>query len=906
MKRVLTLLLTITTLSFGQSAGQSFGEIHGKLTDHHTGEQIIGANVVLVGTTMGAMTDFSGSFQIKNVPEGSYSVRFSFVGYSAKLVRDVIVKVGTPTRLDVVLRPEVIEGEEVIVEAEVIRNTEAALLQQQRKAPTIRDGISEEQIKRTPDATSGELLRRVTGVSLVDNKFVYVRGTGARYSNALLNGVRLSSTEPDKRSFAFDLIPASFMENVIVTKTFTPDLPGDFSGGLVQLNTVDFPHQSTMRLSSGSSWNTRSTYEEFRSYDGGKTDWLGYDNSHRTLPSGFPETFSGMSQAEKNNWAKSLKNLWSTYPRRAPMNQNYQLSYGNSNAVFDNSFGYVAAMTYRNGFSRTEAERADYDDAGLRYRRKGEIFRSSNVWGSILNFSYGIGSEHKLSSKSTYTQIGEDEIVHLEGFNNLQSNDEILTSMQYVSRSVLSSQVEGEHSFPSIGNAALQWRGSYSAATRNEPDLRKMIYARSTELPDSKYEAQIPYNASSTGSSTRFFSYLKDFNRGFDASISLPVWAGKVKFGGLVNGSRRDFRARNFVYTMPRYNANLTTASIDTLFTEGNIGGARGLQFDEYQDRRNRYNAGQDLYATFAMIDMPVSLVGTDWRFIGGFRVEHSEQALHSGNLQNEDVDVAYKAVDVLPSINATYIIDNVMNLRLAYSRTINRPEFREFAPFAFYDISTELTTYGNPNLKRALVRNYDIRWEMFPGIGEIVSVSYFHKEITDAIEQVVVSTVALAGERTFDNAPTASNYGFELEMRKTLDFVGRYFANFSVSANYTRVYSRVRLGDRARSLQGQSPYTINLGAHFTEPTLGTSFSVMYNKFGERISEVATVYTLDVMEQPRDVVDVTLSQSIFETFELKFAGKDILQREQVFMQGKERVRVNKFGSTYSVGLSVKL
>jgi len=885
---------------------QHSGQISGRITDQTNGEPVVGANVVIVGTPLGTVTDFSGAYVIRNVPEGLHAVRFSYIGYSAKIVNNVRVEAGKTVTVDVVLQPEVLEGEEVVVEAEAVRNTEAALLQQQRKAPTIRDGISEEQIKRTPDATSSELLRRVTGVSIVDNKFVYVRGMSDRYSGAQLNGVRLGSTEPDKKSFTFDLVPANFMGNAIVAKSFTPDLPGDFSGGLVQLNTIDFPKHSMLRVSVGSSWNVQSTHRDFLTYAGGPTDWLGYDNKHRALPSDFPDDFQGLTRDEKNAFARSLDNLWVTRSRRAPLSQNFQLSYGNSTPLLGSSLGYIAALTYRNGFNTTAVERADYDEAGPRYRHSGNIYKSSVVWGGILNLSYQISGQHKITSRSVYTQVGEDEIVRLEGFNHLKQNDEILTSMRYVSRSVLSSQIEGEHYFASLGNLGLQWRGSYGAATREEPDLRRIIYERAIDLPDAQYEAQIPYNTSSQGSSTRFFSNLRDFSRGLEASFSLPIWAGKAKFGGLLNTMKRDFRARNFVYTMPVYNPRLTQSSLDTLFIPEHIGGSNGLQFDEYHDRRNRYDAGQNIYSIFAMFDVPLSFVSMEWRFLGGFRMENSEQMLNSGNLQNEDVRVSYKTVDLLPSIHATYLVTNAMNLRVVYSKTVNRPEFREFAPFAFYDFSTQLTTYGNPDLKRALVDNYDVRWEMFPGIGELISVSYFHKKISNAIEQVVVATVALAGERTYQNAPTATNYGFEIELRKSLGFLGEYLSNISLSANYTRVYSRVDFGGRSRPLQGQSPYMVNLGLYFTEPTLGSSLTVLYNKFGERISEVATVYTLDVKEQPRDVVDVTFTQPLFEHFELKVSGKDILQREQVFMQGAERVRSNKTGSTYSLGLSVKL
>jgi outer membrane receptor protein involved in Fe transport len=592
--------------------------------------------------------------------------------------------------------------------------------------------------------------------------------------------------------------------------------------------------------------------------------------------------------------------------QRASVAPNFLLSYGGSADVLDNPLGYVAAISYRSGYLRTDVKRADYDDAGLRYDYAGRTSTYSVLWGGMASLSYKLGSNHKFSVKSLFNMSGEDEVVELQGFNNLTQNDDILTGFRYVSRSVLSTQVSGDHLIPEAGGLTLNWTGAYSRATRAEPDLRRMIFSKSRELSNAKYEAQIPYNDSSPESASRFYGDLKDYNRSLNLNLSLPVAAVKLKVGGLAMAARRDFSARQFVYTLPVFNPNLSRSALDTLFIPSHIGGANGLQFTESGDRRNRYNAAQDLYAAYAMMDVPFDIAGTTWRVLAGARVENSEQRLNSGNLQNEDVHVVYKKIDVLPSLNLTYLVTETMNLRLAYSHTLNRPEFREFAPFAFYDFGTQLTSYGNPKLQRAFVRNYDVRFEWYPNPGEILSVSYFHKDITDAIEQIVVSTVALAGERTYENVPTASNSGVELEIRKSLGFLGAPFNNFSVLMNYSRIISKVNLVGRTRTLQGQSPYAINLGLYFTEPDLGTSVNLSYNRFGERISEVATVFTLDVKEQPRDVLDVTLAQRLYDVLEVKLSAKDILAQEQRFTQGNELVRSNKRGSTYSVGLSVKL
>ncbi len=888
------------------SASAQSGSLTGKVFDEQTGEELVGANVLILGTTLGARTDVDGRYVVRNIPKGAQSVRISFVGYTARIVTGVEIEEGRTAELNVSLTPTAVEADEVVITAERVRATESALLAERKKAATIGDGISAEQIKRSPDATSGDALKRVVGISVVDNKFVYVRGTSERYNATQLNGVRAASTEPDKKAFAFDLLPANLLEQTIVTKTFTPDLPGDFAGGLVQLNTMDFPVNTTFTASFGSAYNTFTTGRGIETYDGGPTDWLGYDTRHRVLPQNFPAELYNLGQEEKNNLARSLPNLWVKKTRSAPLNPNLHISYGGSVDLFDREFGYVAAFSYRNGYSRAQVRRADYDEAGLRYDYTGQTSTVNVLWGGVLNLSYKLGTNHKVSVKSLFNQASEDEVVSLSGFNNLTQNDDVLTGFRYVARNTFSALLSGEHVLPDLGSLSVDWVASYGRATRSEPDLRRMIYSRSRELAGAHLEAQIPFNDSSPESASRFYSELKDYNRSLALNLTLPVRGAKVKSGAEAVNIRRDFAARQFVYTLPVYNPQLTRSALDTLFIPSHIGGPNGLQFAEYGDRRNRYDAGQTLYATYAMLDLPFELAGTNWRVVGGARLEHSEQRLNSGNLQNEDVRVAYKEVDVLPSLNLTWLATETMNLRFALSRTVNRPEFREFAPFAFYDFSTQLTVYGNPNLKRALVRNYDVRWEWFPNPGELLSVSYFRKEITDAIEQIVVATVALAGERTYANVPSATNYGIELEMRKSLGFIGGVFEDVSVLLNYSRIFSSVRLIDRTRTLQGQSPYVINAGLFLNLPGTGTSINFMYNRFGERISEVATVFTQDVKEQPRDVVDVSITQNIFETFELKFTGRDILEQEQRFTQGDELVRMNKRGASYALGISVKL
>ena len=399
---------------------------------------------------------------------------------------------------------------------------------------------------------------------------------------------------------------------------------------------------------------------------------------------------------------------------------------------------------------------------------------------------------------------------------------------------------------------------------------------------------------------------MNDNILGFASGFTLQISQAKVKFGGAVNTSERDFSARLFAFkTTSRTNYNLLYSALDTLFAPQHIGDG-GFEIDEITNKSDKYDANERLYAGYLMIDVPFK----NLRLIAGARLEDNRQKLNSFDQQDRPVKVDLKNSDILPSVNLTYNLSAATNLRTALSRTVSRPEFRELAPFAFYDFSTVSVVYGNPELKRALVTNFDIRFETFPNAGEILSASIFYKNFTDAIEEVIVPTTELT--RSYDNADKARNYGFELEMRKSLRFLSAALSNFSVTGNYSWIQSEVDLqgsitaiAKKNRRLQGQSPFMINLGLLYTSLQRGTSVSLLYNRFGKRIAQVGSLYDDDIIETPRDLVDFTLSQNLGVLYEFKISAKDILRQEQEFMQADRKVKGNQKGSTYSVGLSVK-
>jgi hypothetical protein len=908
---LLTVLLAIVLA--GGAAGTVFAQgatVVGTVRDASTGEELIGVNVLVVGTAIGATTDLQGRYTIKNAPLEPFDLRFSYVGYASGKVTGVRVKPGETLKMDLNLAAETIEGEEVVVTAERQLNTESALLAVRRKAATIGDAVSMEQVKKSPDATSGDALKRITGVTIYDNKFVFVRGVTDRYNSATLNGVAVTSTDTDadKKSFAFDLIPANLLENMTVTKTATPDLPGDFTGGLVQLNTLDFPDRRTAKLSLSTSTNTITNLATVRKSQGAAQDWTGRDNGYREFP--------GSDKDIRFDLPRSLPNNWSLFQERAPLNGSMNLSLGDRMNMEEDVVGYIAGLSYRNGYQRTETTNDYYDTFGSRII-EGEGARDaySVLWGGLVNLSYQFSGLHKITFNNNYSQSGEDKVTFNEFLDN---NDEanLVEIAEWDERSNYVTQLTGTHNLPALGGVEVQWRGAYSSSISEEPDRRQYVRAKPVNTPP-----EFPYFFESA---QRSWSNLREFSRSFGTDILVPVSDRlKVKFGGVVEGKSRTYDIRFFQVDSravnPMQNPRLLELPPDSIFAPENFAPGRFFML-ELSSPRDKYAGTQELLAAYAMLDYRFGLLGEEFRFAGGARMENSEQLVNtiSPFATNEPYVARVKNIDVLPSANFSWIINDVTNFRLAYSQSVNRPEFRELSSFYFYDYNTFEGTFGNPLLGRALSRNYDARFEWFPDLGDVVAMSYFSKGITNAIEVKILPSTN--PERTWFNSPKGKNYGWELEVRKHLGFIGSYFRNISVGGNYSRITSEIefeqgykvdssgvfvdRFRTETREMQGQSPWTLNLFLAFTEPTLGTSLSLLYNEYGERMDAVGDRREFDILERPRGILDLSVTQPVMAGLELKFTAKDITaKRKEYFTREGQLYRTTFQGKSYSLQAS---
>lgn len=910
----------IVPITISSSYGQETGTVIGKVFDSATNEELIGANILLEGTTIGAASDLDGNFIIRNVPAGMYTLSASMIGYAKITITDLNVKSGESKKVDISLISEAFQTDEVVVTAEALRNTETSVLKIQKNSANIVDGVSAELISKNNSSDGTDILKRMTGITISDGKYAYVRGVGDRYNNTLLNGASLPSTDPEKKSFSYDIIPAGMVENVITSKTFTPDKPGDFTGGLIQISTVEFPTKFLLSFSSSAAYNSNSTFNPFTTYAGGKTDWLGYDDGTRSLPGTIDETRVVRGNYTNDQLAeigKSFANNWQTTGTTAPINGSIKLAVGDRIDFGNDLLGYIASFDYSSNTYIKDRFKSFYDFEGDRYTYNGISNTNSVMLSGLLNLSFRLGNNHKFSFKNIYNQNSDDETTIYKGNYRAADQYREITSLQFVSRNLQSHQLVGTHYFELLNGISWDWGGSYSRSFREEPDARRYIYSRGQDQVNEPLVFQLDQS-----NVTRFFSELEDNDYNFTTSFTIKPFVDpqlpKISFGGLYNKKDRNFDARIFGFrNIPGGSFALEDSvlklSIDRIFQPENIN-PTFISIIEITRPSDSYAALQKIGAGYAMFD---AMLFNSLRVVAGARYEYSEQTMDSYTITNESVIVKDYYRDWLPSINLTYLLTADMNLRFAYTKTLARPEFREKAPFQYFDFLANELVQGNPELVRALITNYDLRYEYFPGAGELLAVSLFYKRFTNPIELILIASSSYEPIRSYQNAMSADNIGVELELRKNLGFAGDIFSNFSVVTNISLISSDIKLNEvdngfqeSERPLQGQAPYIFNIGLYFDDFESGWNATATYNRVGQRIAKVGYADIGDVVEQPVDLIDLSVSKKFLDYFTLRLSLMDVLNQDRNFIQrsptGDKISESYNPGRTFKIGFSYQL
>lgn len=887
-------------------------------------ESISGASIFVEESKKIAVADIEGNFFVVLEIGKKYTLTISSIGYYTKIISDVDVQNSAENSITVVLEPQAKNAETIVIRSTRRQESTTALLSFQRNNTALSSGLAADFIRRTPDKNTGEILKRVSGASIQDNRFVIVRGLSDRYNAAMLNSAQLPSSEPDKKAFSFDVFPAAIVDNIIINKTATPDLPGEFAGGLIQVNTRDIPAKDVLSVGFGIGYNTQSTFGSFTSNKRNKYDWLGFDDGTRSLPDSFPATAQiyrglGKDVAGLNKQIELTKSfngeVYSPVETKAAPIQSYNLTYAQTHRFKKGgTLGTILALNYRKSMLVYNVSRAFYEASGDKvFDLEDNQNKYQTNLGGIMNISWVKGN-HKISFKNLFNQLYEDNYYTRTGYNTSRLNDLSFSSSYLNQRSLFSSQIEGEHQLTKKG-IKFKWNGSGGYNWKIQPDLRSVLYARTINT-NTDFEID-------PDDTRRFFSDLKDYSTGAGGQLSIPMnWGGKdkqlFKLGGSTLVRIRDFRSRIFRYNVTNINSFIASNAkkpVETAFDASNIGSS-GFILEEFTNNQDRYFGISILNAGYAMFDNRFG----DFRIIWGLRGENFQQLLTSKDQTGIRRVSLTEKMDYLPSINLVYNIGEKQNMRFSGSQTVARPEFREIAEFAFYDYEMNYGVKGDTALKRTSIINLDARYELYPKSGEAFTIGAFYKSFTDPIEfRLDPSSNADSRRYFYQNALSAKTIGFEIELRKGLEFISPILKNFSLFGNYTYLKSEVTFSDLSasdkitkanRPLQGQSPYLINAGIQYTSDDLNVS--VLYNKVGERLTLVGNDEFPSIYERPRNQLDLQFSKRVLQkNGEIKLNFADVLNNAFYFYENTDtktefKDGIDRMFNSYKPGSTITL
>ena len=894
-------LLTITAL-IGLvifSSAQN-NKLTGKILNKKN-EPVVGASVKFEGSNAGTISDLSGNFTLTLAIGKKYSLTISSVGYETKTITDVEIITGQVNELQVLLDESVkntLEGVVVKTNSSAKKETVAALIQFQRNTNTVAQVISAEAIRRSPDKNTGEVLKRVPGTSIQEGKYLIVRGLADRYNQAMINGVLLSSTEPDRKTFSFDIIPSSMIDNIVINKAFVPELPGEWAGGLVQVNTKDIPAKDFFNVQIGSGFNTNTIGKDFYTYKGSKTDFLGFDNGFRGLPDNFPNktAFADLNDGQKAALGTSLKNIWTADKNTSNvmpvLNQSFLINGGfNKSLGHNNKLAAIFAINYSRSNKRTEFEnriiRYQNNTADIYFDYFNNKYNQEVLAGALANITLQLGNNNKITFKnilnintSNYATIRNG--LDYEG-RTAGTPDKIrATELAFKANTFFNTQVSGDHNLKSIGTK-FHWYGSFNILDQYIPDQRRVQYIQENPLvSNSPYIILIPVSKSSQKNGSRYFGYLSDYNytAGGDLSKSFKTknQTQTIKGGYFFQVKDRLFDSRPFAIYNQSGSSQFQYLPQDQVFSPSNFGNGSDnkLYFNELSGSSYRYIANSILNAGFLQLD---NQVNSNLRIVWGLRVENFDQVI--GSLRKSDPRHVYNKVnDFLPGLNMTYKLDSKTNFRVSASQTVVRPEFRELSTFQFYDFDLSATIAGNTGLVRTKVSNFDLRYELYPRSGELFTVGVFYKYFKNPLEAYINPVAGDGSTYNLLNAEEANGFGAELDFRKKLDFSSA-LKNFTVQGNLSYIYNRVKSLDRA--MQGQSPYLINAAVQYDLEKHGISTTLLFNQIGRRIALVGGSDQPPIWENPRPVLDLQIAKKILKNkAELKLNISDIINKQAIF------------------------
>lgn len=972
------------------------GKVKGTILDANTGEAVFGATVVVREAKKVTKTDFDGKYELE-LPSGNHIVEFQMFGYEPQK-KNITLGAGETKSINITFGAKTLETVEVTERA--LNNTEASLLALQKKSSSVSDGISQEAIKKSPDSSAGEVVKRVTGITLIGGKYVFVRGLGERYSNTVLNNSVLPSPEPDKRVVPMDIFPANLLKNVRIIKTFLPEEPGEFSGGLVKVETQEYPDEFTASFGIGIGRNYQTTGNKFLTFKAGEEflglptgrisdkdklpDFVNNISRNGEIPFEPGNRFGGIPPQIINIGSATFPNQWTPNQINAPYDKNFNFSIGNTFKITESGqrLGFMFGTTYSTNYRFKEEKSVRYVPGFLVNRevkqsgylarvqaQDTKVYNQDVLWGNNFNLAYEFTKGQQIYWKNLYTSNSDKQVRDADGKDYILNLTDFksITNI-FTSRQLFNSTLGGDHALNVLSDARpwkLEWQYTYANAKRDEPNLATQTWRRPIDT------LQNFTRLGNNPDGTRFYSNSEDNVRSPSVKLEIPFsqWDGlksSLKIGFLQMEREKNFLFREFGHKVgiannpPIDSLNQGIATLYPVPGEVTYSSllvlANAKVFSERQVEPNAYNAIQRLKASFVQVDMPII---PKLRFIGGVRYEDNYQKAKtyvtkdsnslsnlsygcdfSGYKESEFIRVwsinnqicrpdnngigEIRTKDKLPAANLVYEIQEDMNLRFGYSETITRPDLRELSPFGFSPYYGADRVFGNADLRRTYIHNYDFRWEWYLKGADYVGIGVFNKQLSNPIELVGQPVAGSINARfTYANAESAYIRGIEFDYRRELLNLFRVETNFFFIKSRVDVIDyrknvAIRAGlldrnDRAitydptnisRLLQGQSEYVFNLKWElYLTKAKNATLGLYYNFFGDRIYAVGANGTPDAIEKGVGLTDVVLQYKHLEKYDFKFAARNIMNTRFRVYQKSELTGKDELFLSYREGVN---
>jgi hypothetical protein len=902
---LIIIFLLIGTATFAQK-----GMITGKAVDAQTGLPLEGCSIFVIEKTIGTRADQNGVFVLDKLQAGVYSVKCSYMGYVEKIVTDINVKENEIKEINISLsKKSNKELKGVVFSAQRVKGageTVATLLVAQKNSASVSDGVSAETIKKTPDKSSSDVIKRVTGASIQNDKFAVIRGLNDRYNASFINGAPLPSTESDRKAFAYDIFPSGIIDNLVIFKTATPDKTAEFGGGVIEISTKSTSSKPVTIVSMSQGYNNLITGKiRVVSEMKGRTDWLGLDDGSRALPSGIPSNRQGFidaSTSDRIGYAKLFgKYKWGIREINTDPNLSLQVVKSLNIKLKEKQFiSSLFSVTYNKSNSFVSGERNSFNGNGGNINDSNyvpiqerkfidSVYNEEVIWSALGNIGIKIDNRNNISWKNNLSVNTDNTLVKRDGYNEYTIDSTNKTKQifrNFVSDKIFNSQLLGDHQIGKF-KTKLNWLVAYS-----------------------KVDRRTPFQAISSNNG------LSSDNPGIHGNMVSAISQENIKSGKLdisqpytlFNGSQNMFkmgmgymsRERNYMNRVLGFaqatsnnpyevDYSILNLPYDQIFLTQNLGllsnGKASILVNDGTPNNSEYDAASSVLHAYLMNDQRYK----KFRLIYGVRMESFNQKLVAAQRGTGAINVNYTKLDYCPSANLVYSLTEKTNIRMSFSKTLNRPEYRELANFGFPDYLSGFFVAGDSTLKRARLYNYDVRYEIFPGRAQLLSVSAFHKAITNPIEFSTSSFYS--SEARYVQSKSATISGAEVEFRVLLSTLfarkneKSLLNNFTLSGNGTITRSSVAVGNTSdsissRPLQGQSPYIINFALSYVGDSSGLSSTLSLNRIGRRLAIAGSNILPEFFDKERTVIDFQIAKNFLnDKLELKFNARDLLAQD---------------------------